>query len=248
MYLAFESLVRGLEEAACKALKAVNSSTKADASKTREDRIKTDGAQKSDFVAEHPVVRTHPETGRKALYVNSGHTVRFAGWTEEESAPLLEVSVRFPDEARIHLPLRLAAGFDRALGQPLRAAQPGQRLPRPPARDAPDHAGGRCSGLACLFPVPCAVQKAARCFRCSRIALGVALGFAVHLINRAAVNELAAGVRTLAGEADLEVRGGRGGFPEALYAQLARLPGVAVASPVLEAEAGDRRQRRRPSA
>src|SRR5271167_7560 len=70
------------------------------------------------------------------------------------------------------------------------------------------------------------------------IALGVALGFSVHLINRAAVNELSAGVRTLAGEADLEVRGGRGGFPEALYAQLARLPGVAVASPVLEAEAG----------
>src|SRR3972149_6972934 len=70
------------------------------------------------------------------------------------------------------------------------------------------------------------------------IALGVALGFAVHLINRAAVNELAAGVRTLAGEADLEVRGGRAGFPEALYAQLSRLPGVAVASPVLEVEAG----------
>jgi len=70
------------------------------------------------------------------------------------------------------------------------------------------------------------------------IALGVALGFAVLLINRAAVNELAAGVRTLAGQADLEVRGGRAGFPEALYAQLARLPGVAVASPVLEAEAG----------
>jgi len=70
------------------------------------------------------------------------------------------------------------------------------------------------------------------------IALGVALGFAVHLINRAAVGELAAGVRSLAGEADLEVRGSRAGFPESLYAQLARLPGVAVASPVLEAEAG----------
>src|SRR3972149_1843341 len=70
------------------------------------------------------------------------------------------------------------------------------------------------------------------------IALGVALGFAVHLINRAAVNELAAGVRTLAGEAGLGGRGGRAGFPEALYAQLSRLPGVAVASPVLEVEAG----------
>ena len=89
MYLAFESLSSGMQKL-LGSLKAVNSSTKADASKTREDRIKADGAQKSDFVAEHPVVRTHPETGRKALYVNSGHTLRFAGWTEEESAPLLK--------------------------------------------------------------------------------------------------------------------------------------------------------------
>jgi putative ABC transport system permease protein len=70
------------------------------------------------------------------------------------------------------------------------------------------------------------------------VALGVALGFGVHLVNRAAVEELAAGVRTLAGEADLEVRGGRGGFAEALYLKLARLPGVAAASPALELDAG----------
>ena len=88
MYLAFDSLSPGLKKL-LEGLKAVNSSSKADASKTREDRIKSDGGAKADFVAEHPVVRTHPETGRKALYVNSGHTVRFAGWTEAESAALL---------------------------------------------------------------------------------------------------------------------------------------------------------------
>jgi taurine dioxygenase len=89
MYLAYESLSDGMKKL-LGPLKGVNSSTKADASKTREDRVKSDGGAKADFVAEHPVVRTHPETGRKALYVNRGHTVRFAGMTEEESAPLLE--------------------------------------------------------------------------------------------------------------------------------------------------------------
>jgi putative ABC transport system permease protein len=70
------------------------------------------------------------------------------------------------------------------------------------------------------------------------IALGVALGYGVHLVNRAAVSDVTAAVRALAGEADLEVRGGRSGFPETLYARIAKLPGVALASPALELDAG----------
>ena len=54
------------------------------------------------------------------------------------------------------------------------------------------------------------------------IAFGIALGYAVQLINRAAVNELSAGLATLSGNADLQVRGPRAGFDEALYPTLAR--------------------------
>ena len=89
MYLAFESLSETLKKLLV-GLKAINSSAKANVTRTREDRVRTDGKEEAkEFLAEHPVVRTHPETGRKALYVNVAHTVQFKGMTDEESAPLL---------------------------------------------------------------------------------------------------------------------------------------------------------------
>jgi taurine dioxygenase len=87
-YLAYETLSEDLRERLA-GLVGINASTKADASRTREDRLRAAGLDHKVLVGEHPVVRTHPETGRKALYVNVGHTTHFRGWTEEESRPLL---------------------------------------------------------------------------------------------------------------------------------------------------------------
>ena len=89
MYRAYETLSDGMRRLLA-GLTAVNSSSKADTTRTREDRMRSDGkTDVQEFVAEHPVVRRHPETGRPSLYVNVAHTVRFAGMTEAESAPLL---------------------------------------------------------------------------------------------------------------------------------------------------------------
>ena len=89
-HAAWESLSEGLQRT-LRPLRAVASSAKADVTKTREDRIRSDGRSEAPqaFEAVHPVARTHPETGRVSLYVNVAHTVRFEGWTEAESAPLL---------------------------------------------------------------------------------------------------------------------------------------------------------------
>ncbi|MEX3824903.1 ABC transporter permease, partial [Paraburkholderia sp. BR14262] len=69
------------------------------------------------------------------------------------------------------------------------------------------------------------------------IAAGVAMGYAVQLINRAALNELSATVNSLMGNADIELRGPRAGFDEALYPRIASLPEVAAVSPVVEVDA-----------
>ena len=95
MYMAYETLSSGMQRL-LSGLRAVNSSKKADVTRTREDRVRdaARGDSRKEYVAEHPVVRTHPETGRKSLYVNVAHTLRFVGMSEEESAPLLEYLFR----------------------------------------------------------------------------------------------------------------------------------------------------------
>jgi|TARA_X000000368_G_scaffold46575_1_gene33351 taurine dioxygenase len=90
-YLAYESLSDGMKKF-LDTLEAVNISGKARVAKTRSDIMKhaSVGLKGDELKAIHPVVRTHPETKKKSLYVNEAHTTNFVGMTEEESTPILE--------------------------------------------------------------------------------------------------------------------------------------------------------------
>ena len=66
------------------------------------------------------------------------------------------------------------------------------------------------------------------------IALGVALGFAIDLINGAALNEFSAAAKSLTGQSDLQVTGVQGSFEESFYPLIARHKEVVLANPVLE--------------
>ena len=69
------------------------------------------------------------------------------------------------------------------------------------------------------------------------VMLGVALAFAVHVINASALDEFSRAVRAVNGQPDVELRAAQGTLPEALYASVATHPQVARASPVLELSA-----------
>ena len=84
MYAAYDALSDGLKQT-LGGLRAVHSSRHVFGG--RDERFKNPEAAVQDAV--HPVVITHPESGRKALYVNPGFTLRFVGWTDEESRSLL---------------------------------------------------------------------------------------------------------------------------------------------------------------
>tara|TARA_Y100001960_G_C14637783_1_gene809169 strand:- start:264 stop:1094 length:831 start_codon:yes stop_codon:yes gene_type:complete len=89
--LAYERLSKGMKKI-LKNLIGVSSSAKKEVTQSRQNRMATDAKLKhnNELRAEHPVVRTHPETGEKILYVNYGHTIKFKDMTEQESAPILD--------------------------------------------------------------------------------------------------------------------------------------------------------------
>ena len=96
MYGAYDALSAGMKEM-LRTLRAVHSSrhvfgAQAERPADLSGRLGNPAAATQDAV--HPVVITHPRSGRQALYVNPGFTVRFDGWTAAESAPLLEFLYR----------------------------------------------------------------------------------------------------------------------------------------------------------
>ena len=97
MYAAYDALSDGLKRA-LEGLRACHSSRHVFGAQARAHRGDLAGRighpELATQDAVHPVIIRHPETGRPALYVNPGFTLRFDGWTEEESRPLLDYLYR----------------------------------------------------------------------------------------------------------------------------------------------------------
>ena len=87
---AYKTLSKGLRDTLT-TLKIVCRPDKAATMVTRTHRIEEEGSDTNpdDLVGIHPVIRTHPETGQKALYVNQAHSCNFQGWSIAESEGLL---------------------------------------------------------------------------------------------------------------------------------------------------------------
>jgi len=95
LYLAYDALSDGMKRMLAN-VKTYNMGDRKYGGKSRAERYAAQGSMapkvappNRDINTEHPLIRTHPETGRKALYIGS-HSARFADMTEEESAPLLQ--------------------------------------------------------------------------------------------------------------------------------------------------------------
>jgi taurine dioxygenase len=92
MSLAYDALSDGLK-CPLEQLRALHSSRHvfgAASQYVKDSCDRLGNADKATRDASHPVIIRHPETGRKTLYVNPAFTLRFEGWTDEESKLLLD--------------------------------------------------------------------------------------------------------------------------------------------------------------
>lgn len=109
MYAAYDALSNGLKDTLGR-LRAVHSSRHVFGAKREgmEGRIGNPELATQDAV--HPVVITHPDSGKKALYVNPGFTLRIDGWTAEESQALLSYLYRHATRPEFTCRLRWREG------------------------------------------------------------------------------------------------------------------------------------------
>ena len=92
LYLAYEMLTEGMRRM-LSSMNAVHSDaflTQVNSERNATRSTKLRGGQMEAKETIHPVVRTHPETGRKCLYINEPFTVRFDGMSAQESRPILD--------------------------------------------------------------------------------------------------------------------------------------------------------------
>ena len=93
LYLAYENLSDGMRQLLANMKAEYSAALKQSGGRvaimnsTRFDVANLDRAEETSL---HPLVRTHPQTGMKALYVSAGHLARFEGMTVEESKPILD--------------------------------------------------------------------------------------------------------------------------------------------------------------
>ena len=96
-YLAYETLSSGMREMLDR-LTMIHTPAKIyglySQDWSKDSSIKTSPNATAEFETEHPLIRTHPETGRKLLFVSGLFTPRFKDMTEEESAPLIDLLMK----------------------------------------------------------------------------------------------------------------------------------------------------------